>query len=85
MHDGAMPEIFRNAERLPANMTETEVLVWDFLQNKLLGFKFRRQHPINKYILDFYCHRKRLAIEIDGEYHLSSEQKEKDKERSAYL
>ena len=68
MHDGAIPEIFRNAAKLRANMTETENIIWEFLRTKPSGFKFRRQHPINKYILDFYCHRKRLSIEIDGGY-----------------
>ena len=85
MHDGAIPEIFRNAAKLRANMTETENIIWEFLRTKPSGFKFRRQHPINKYILDFYCHRKRLSIEIDGGYHLNIEQKEKDNERTKYL
>ena len=85
MHDGAKPEIFKNAEKLRANMTKTEILLWDFLKLKPFGLKFRRQHPINKYILDFYCHQKRLSIEIDGGYHLKKEQKEKDYERTKYL
>ncbi|MEM6517627.1 MAG: endonuclease domain-containing protein, partial [Bacteroidota bacterium] len=49
------------------------------------GFKFRRQHPIAGYVLDFYCHKLRLSIEIDGGYHLKKEQQEKDAERTAYL
>ncbi len=85
MHDGAKPEIFKNAEKLRANMTKSELLIWQFLKTKPLGVKFRRQHPINRYILDFYCHQKRLAIEIDGGYHLSSEQKEKNMQRTLYL
>ncbi len=85
MHDGATPVIFRNAEKLREYMTKTEGLVWEYLKLKPLGFKFRRQHPINKYILDFYCHRKRLSVEIDGGYHLTLEQKVKDAERTAYL
>lgn len=85
MHDGAPPIIFHNAAILRSKMTETESLLWDKLKDKSFGFKFRRQHPINRYILDFYCHKKRLSIEIDGGYHFSKEQKEKDYERTKYL
>jgi len=85
MHDGAFPEIFRNAANLRDNMTEPEKLLWEYLKSKPLGFKFRRQHPINSYILDFYCHKKRISIEIDGKYHQKTEQKEKDQEKTAYL
>jgi len=85
MHDGAIPQIFRNAARLRRNMTEPEKVLWDYLRRKPLGFKFRRQHPIKSYVLDFYCHKKRLSIEVDGDYHLASNQNEKDKDRTAYL
>lgn len=85
MHDGAIPEILRNAARLRLNMTAAEIMVWDFLKQKPLDFKFRRQHLIHRYILDFYCHKLRLSIEVDGGYHLNAEQKEKDKERTTYL
>ena len=57
MHHGATPEIFRNAETLRNQMTEAERVLWEALREKqLYGFKFRRQHPVNKYVLDFYCH-----------------------------
>jgi len=85
MHDGAVPEIFRNAAILRNNMTSPEKLLWEYLKSKPLGFKFRRQHPISTYILDFYCHKKSISIEIDGNYHHRTEQKEKDLERTAYL
>jgi very-short-patch-repair endonuclease len=85
MHDGAVPEIFRNAATLRDNMTEPEKLLWEYLKSKPLGFKFRRQHPISSYILDFYCHKKRISIEIDGKYHHRTEQTEKDQWRTAYL
>jgi len=85
MHDGATPNIFRNAVKLRLDMTEPEKLLWEHLRTKPLDFKFRRQHPISGYILDFYCHKKRLSIEIDGGYHLTAAQKEKDQDRSAYL
>lgn len=85
MHDGASPKIFRNASKLRMEMTEAELIVWEYLKQKRGKLKFRRQHPINAYILDFYCHQLRLAIEIDGKYHLNKEQREKDKDRTAYL
>jgi len=85
MHDGATPTIFKNALKLRQNMTETELMLWEYLKTKPLQFKFRRQHPISRYILDFYCHKLRLSIEIDGGYHLNSEQKTKDLERTGYL
>ena len=78
MHAGAKPELFRFAEKLRANMTEAEKMLWEFLRLKPEGFKFRRQHPFGRYILDFYCHRAKLAIEIDGKYHELPEQKRLD-------
>jgi very-short-patch-repair endonuclease len=48
-------------------MTETEKLLWNELSSKKLdGFRFRKQHPIGRYVADFYCHSLRLVIEIDG-------------------
>lgn len=82
MHAGAKPEIFRFAEKLRSNMTEAEKKLWAFLRLKPEGFKFRRQHPFGKYILDFYCHRAKLAIEVDGEYHELQEQKSLDEIRT---
>lgn len=66
-------------------MTESEIKLWELLKAKPLGHKFRRQHPIAGYVLDFYCHKLRLSIELDGEYHLSKEQKAKDADRTSYL
>ena len=85
MHDGATPAIFKNALKLRQNMTAPELMLWEYLKTKPLQFKFRRQHPISRYVLDFYCHKLRLSIEIDGGYHLNSEQKTKDLERTRYL
>ena len=82
MHAGAKPELFRFAEKLRANMTEAEKKLWEFLRLKPKGFKFRRQHPLGRYILDFYCHKAKLAIEIDGKYHELSEQKKLDETRT---
>lgn len=85
MHDGAKPEVYMNAAKLRANMTEAEIKLWSFLKTKPSGYKFRKQHPIGNYVLDFYCHKLRISIEVDGGYHFTREQKEKDAERTAYL
>ncbi|HLF51231.1 endonuclease domain-containing protein [Flavobacterium sp.] len=53
--------------------------------NQVDGYKFRRQHPINIYIADFYCHKLKLVIEIDRAYHLAEEQQVLDKERTATI
>ena len=85
MHDGASSDTFEFAANLRKRMTVPEKLLWDRLKNKSLIDKFRRQHPIGCYILDFYCHQKRLSVELDGEIHQDKEQKEKDIERTSYL
>ncbi len=82
MHAGAPPVIFERASMLRATMTVEECIVWDFLKHRPLGFKFRRQHPFNLYILDFYCHRAKLSIEIDGLSHDTLEQREYDSNRT---
>jgi very-short-patch-repair endonuclease len=51
----------------------------------MCGFKFRRQHPIGPYIVDFYCHKAQLAIEIDGGQHNQDDQLLYDERRTAYL
>ncbi len=86
MFYGAKPDIFEKATILRENMTEAEKLLWGKLKNMdLFKYKFRRQHPIDIFIVDFYCHPLRFVIEIDGGYHLKSEQKEYDLGRNAEL
>ena len=85
MHDGATPSVFRNAAKLRESTTEPELKLWNYLKTKAMGLKLRRQHPIAGYILDFYCHKLRLSIEVDGGYRLTKEQLEIDKERTKYL
>jgi very-short-patch-repair endonuclease len=86
MFHGASNLIFENARALRNNQTETELILWNILKNyKQNGFKFRRQHPISNYIADFYCHKAKLIIEIDGEYHNNKEQIIRDKERTAFF
>ena len=86
MWKGAPKELFLKAKDLRNRMTSAELLLWEALKgNKLNGQKFRRQHPIGIYIVDFYNHKNKLVIEIDGEYHDSEEQKIKDFEREEFL
>ncbi len=66
-------------------MTHAELKLWEALKGNKLGVKFRRQHPVLIYIVDFYCHQKKLVVEVDGEYHDKEEQIIKDAERTADL
>lgn len=54
---------------LRKNSTPEEILLWELLRNRKLGYKFRRQHSIDYYVVDFYCHEKLLVIELDGNHH----------------
>jgi primosomal protein N' len=65
--------------------TEAEKAMWELLRHKNFNVKFRRQHVIGDFIVDFACLSKNLIIEIDGGYHLSPEQKEADSLRTAML
>lgn len=72
--------------KLRKNQTKAEEIFWELVRNKnFLGLKFRRQHQIGKYIVDFYCHSERLIIEFDGEVHDNTQQKRKDVSRDKYL
>ncbi len=82
MFYGATPEIFENAKILRNNQTSAEKKLWEYLKNNQLGNRFRRQHPISSYIVDFYCHEVKLVIEVDGEYHNETDQTEQDKFRT---
>jgi len=67
MYFGAKPEIFKLARELRKRETPSEKTLWSHLsRNQLLGLQFRRQHPINRFIADFYCPKIKLIIEIDG-------------------
>jgi very-short-patch-repair endonuclease len=65
--------------------TEVEKLLWEELRNNKLGEKFRRQHPIGVFVLDFYCPRFKLAIELDGAYHFKEEGRKYDQMRTELL
>ena len=75
----------KRARQLRGEMSLPEVLLWRELRKRPGGFKFRRQHPAGKYVLDFYCAAVRLAIEVDGFAHDSIEGARKDEARSHFL
>jgi very-short-patch-repair endonuclease len=70
MYFKAKPATISTAKLLRRNMTRSEELLWEKVKGKQIhGVRFRRQHPIDIFIADFYCHEARLVIEIDGEIH----------------
>jgi very-short-patch-repair endonuclease len=84
MYFNATPEVMEIAKNLRNNMTYTEQLLWEKLKGKqICGLRFRRQHPIDLFIVDFYCHQVRLVIEVDGEIH--DQQAEYDDGRSSEM
>lgn len=86
MHYGAEAFSYKNAEQLRKHQTEPERILWEELKNKKLnGFKFRRQHPVSRFVVDFYCHNAKLVIELDGDVHKKPEVKENDLNRQMEL
>jgi very-short-patch-repair endonuclease len=81
MHFGAYPVIFIYAKKLRNYPTRAEEKLWSYLRKHLTGYRFRRQHPMWKYVVDFYCHYLKLVIEIDGEIHLEPNVQDKDEEK----
>ena len=74
------------ARRMRKRPTPAEKILWNKLRNKQLqGFRFRRQHPIGRFIVDFYCREVRLVIEVDGSVHDTSEAIEYDEARQTFL
>jgi imidazole glycerol-phosphate synthase subunit HisF len=69
MFEGANRFLFARAKELRGKMTDAEIFLWVYLKKGINGFKFRRQHPIGLYIADFYCHKAKLIIEVDGSIH----------------
>ncbi len=74
------------ARRLRRKSTWAEKLVWSWLRDRrFTSYKFRRQHPIGDYCLDFYCEEARLAVELDGSQHGFPAQQRQDAAREAFL
>ncbi|OHB15860.1 MAG: hypothetical protein A2431_01205 [Candidatus Zambryskibacteria bacterium RIFOXYC1_FULL_39_10] len=65
--------------------TPTEKILWFYLRSDKLGVKFKRQHSVGGYILDFYCAKKKLIIELDGEIHNTKDAKEYDEVRDKFF
>ena len=78
-------ELVEKADNRRANPTEAEAVLWTELKGKKLNIKFRKQHLIDNFIVDFVCLAKKLIIEVDGDYHNTPEQTEKDDARTAAL
>jgi very-short-patch-repair endonuclease len=83
---GATVQTKSKASELRKSMTIAEKILWQKLRNRQInGLKFRRQHPVDIFILDFYCHERKLAIEVDGGIHNQETQKEWDENRTHEL
>lgn len=74
-----MRKVLRN------NLTEPELKLWYFLRNKQLGVKFRRQHSVGRYVVDFYCPERKLVIELDGDSHFSDAAINYDSHRDQFI
>ena len=81
----ADPLIFSNARELRNKLTPSEQVFWLRLKEQFPKYKFRRQHPISIYVADFYCHKLKLVIEIDGSIHDSEKAKLNDRRRQQNL
>lgn len=81
-----LPQLKERRRELRHDRSPAEHILWRYLKGKqLLGLKFRRQHSIGKYIVDFYCPAARLIVEIDGDSHFEPSQQEYDQQRSIYF
>ena len=79
------PALRSRARALRKNSTLAEILLWQAIRGKQLNCEFHRQVPIDEYIVDFYCHELRLAIEVDGESHRGAEAYRRDVARQRRL
>lgn len=85
-HEKLADLLKENARRMRKEPTEAEDKLWQVVRNrKIAGFKFRRQHPFEGFIIDFYCDETKLGLEVDGKIHLQPAQLEYDQQREAYL
>jgi very-short-patch-repair endonuclease len=81
-----LPHLKTFRRKLRKNLTPAEAAFWNVVKNRNLeGRKFRRQHSVGNYILDFYCPTEKLAIELDGEVHFCDEARIYDYERRLFL
>ena len=81
---GTTREVEQAARSMRGEPTRAEEVLWSALQKKqVAGLKFRRQHPVGRFVLDFYCPSHKLVVEVDGEVH--DQQQERDAERTRVL
>jgi very-short-patch-repair endonuclease len=86
MYFGANKELILQARELRKDMTRVEAILWSFLRRQRVnGLIFRRQHPIDIFVVDFYCHKHKLVIEVDGGVHDLPEIIEKDENQTCEL
>ena len=86
LHKKSSPVLYEYAKQMRKNPTKAEEILWHRLKNKQVGgLKFRRQHPVDRFIADFYCHERKLVIELDGSVHDDDKQKDLDKGRTETL
>ena len=79
------PRLRALARAMRGRQSDAETAVWRLVRNRNLGFKFRRQHPLGRFVLDFYCPELRLAIEVDGRQHFEEEGQAQDAARTEVL
>jgi len=83
MYFGAKADLFSRAKEMRKNPTDSERLLWTLLRKyRKKGYLFRQQHPIYMFIADFYCHKLKLVIEVDGGIHFNNESQEYDDGRT---
>lgn len=76
----------KHRQYLRNNMTKWEICLWNELKNKkMFGFKVRRQYGVKNYVIDFYCPKLKLAIEVDGDVHYFKDKKVKDEQKNQAL
>ena len=75
----------KTARRLRKQLTKPELWLWLRLKERTGELVFRNQHPLGKYVLDFYCPKAKLCIEVDGEVHTRDRQRAHDEKRDQWL
>ncbi|HEX7185842.1 MAG TPA: endonuclease domain-containing protein [Thermoanaerobaculia bacterium] len=85
-HAWRIREVRTRVREMRQEPTPAEAFLWEYLRDrKLVGWKFRRQFPVDSYVLDFYCHELKLVVELDGPIHSETRQAAHDENRDAYL
>lgn len=86
-----MTQIFNRTQQtelrrqLRHTMTKSETVLWKYIRNSQLGYKFRRQCGVGRYIVDFYCPKLKLVVEVDGYTHIDEDAYDNDMKRERHL